>query len=63
MTEVDFARLRELATEIEQLKADGRWTKAEFGRVLDEGVKAHHGRRTLYIEFIVNEADPEWLEV
>jgi hypothetical protein len=58
--EPDWERLRELAAEVEQLQAAGRWNLAAFERLFAEGERAVHGHGE-FLECIVNEAEPDWL--
>jgi hypothetical protein len=51
--EPDWEKLRALSVEIDELQRAGRWTKAEFQRVLDESAAATNDDPEL-IEFVVN---------
>jgi hypothetical protein len=56
----DWDRMRELAIEVEQLRAAGAWTREEFERVFAEGKRAVNGHGE-FLEFIVNHAEPDWV--
>lgn len=59
--EPDWERLKALGAEIEALRDSEKWTRAEFERVLAEATEACRGFDE-FTEFVVNEADPTWLE-
>jgi hypothetical protein len=52
--EPDWARLRELADEMQALIDARKWTKAEYLRILAEAEKAANGDGEL-LEFVINE--------
>ena len=58
--EPDWDKLAAIGAEVEQLKTDGKWKKAEFDRLYAIGKKAANGHNE-FLEGLVNEADPDWL--
>ena len=58
-TEPDWAKLQEIAAEIEDLKAKKKWNKAAFDRLMQEGQDAAAGDTTL-LEFIENAGEDDW---
>ena len=60
MKEPDFKQLRDIASRIESLKAANGWTREAFEQALAEG-RAAAGDTPSLVEFVINEAQPEWL--
>ncbi|MCX7601236.1 MAG: hypothetical protein N2Z75_04765 [Meiothermus sp.] len=51
--------MRQLAAEVEQLKASGQWTLAEYHRINREAVAAG-GDAPGARDWLLQEADPAW---
>ncbi|RIH83923.1 hypothetical protein Mterra_02136 [Calidithermus terrae] len=58
-TKINWFRMRQLAVEVEQLKASGRWTLAEYRRINREAVAAG-GDAPGARDWLLQEADPAW---
>lgn len=58
----DWARMRELAAEVEALRDEGRWTRAEFDRVEALALQASN-RAPGSLDWLIQEADPSWVEL
>ena len=61
MSEPDWAKLKEIGAEIESLQQQGRWDREAFDRLFEDARKAVNGHDE-FLEFVVNEADQDWLE-
>jgi len=59
--EPDWERLRAIAVEQERLAEAGLWDRAAFERLAAEATAAARGHGE-FTEFLVNAADPSWLE-
>ncbi|WP_156941916.1 hypothetical protein [Meiothermus cerbereus] len=61
LTKIDWVRMRQLAAEVEQLKASGRWTLDEYRRINREAVAAG-GSAPGARDWLLHEADPAWYD-
>jgi len=59
LTKIDWVRMRQLAAEVEQLKASGRWTLAEYHRINREAIAAG-GSAPGARDWLLHEANPAW---
>jgi hypothetical protein len=59
--EPDFEALERIGAEMESLQLRGQWTKQNFDRLLAEAKRAAHGDEE-YLEFLMVDAEPEWLK-
>jgi hypothetical protein len=59
LTKTNWTRMRQLAAEVEQLKASGRWTIEEYRRINREAVAAG-GDAPGARDWLLQEADPAW---
>jgi hypothetical protein len=59
LTKTNWVRMRQLAAEVEQLKASGRWTIEEYRRINREAVAAG-GDAPGARDWLLQEADPAW---
>jgi hypothetical protein len=60
MAEPDIERVREIAIEMSELIAEGRWTEKEFLRLIEEVRKAAPDQPN-FVEFVLNNPRREWL--
>jgi hypothetical protein len=60
MSTPDWAKLKEIGSEIETLQEQGRWDRTAFDRLLGDAKEAVHGHEE-FLEFVVNEAEQTWL--
>ena len=58
--EPDWAALISIAVEASDLRAEGRWTRAEYDRLIKDATAAAPGFPQA-LEFLVNEADASWV--
>lgn len=61
LIKIDWVRMRQLAAEVEQLKASGQWTLAEYRRINREAVAAG-GDAPGARDWLLQEADPAWCD-
>jgi hypothetical protein len=59
--EPDWTRLRELGNEVTRLQDTGAFDRAAFDRMFAAARTAARGHSE-FLEFVVNAADPAWLE-
>lgn len=59
LTRTDWQRMRQLAAEVEALKASGRWTLEAYRRVHREALAAG-GNAPGARDWLLQEADPAW---
>lgn len=57
----DFDALERIGAEMEALQLRGAWDRENFERLLKEAKKACAGDDE-YLEFLMVDADPEWLK-
>jgi hypothetical protein len=61
LKEPDWAALHRIARQVELLKEQGQWNREQFERFRTKAVEAA-GSFTQGLEFLYNEADPDWLK-
>lgn len=61
MSEPDWSKLKAIGAEIETLQQQGEWNRAAYDRLLEDARKAVNGHEE-FLEFVVNEAEQDWLE-
>jgi hypothetical protein len=58
---IDHDKLRALSAEVDALVASGEWDHLHYTCILREAQEAVGGW-TDHLEFVLSEAEPEWLE-
>jgi len=61
MSAPDWTKLKAIGAELETLKERGEWDRAAFDRLIGEAKEAVHGHEQ-FLEFVVNEAEQDWIQ-